>query len=227
MFITAKNRSYIKRKVVENPFCCVYPWAIQFVINTVQILPPGSSILEMGTFVGGTTRLFAEANSNITIHTIDIDGFGDTDLNPEFGSFNANPMVKTMQEKYGLSEISVEDLYEIRKMHIEDYPSIITHSGRSRDLDLKNIDLVFVDASHQQDEVISDLRYAWSILKDGGYIFGDDVQSSSIYNALRKFCQEVDTPYTIYSKCFKIIKESKGNITTRNLYENCFIDFNL
>jgi len=226
MNINDTNRETIKAKIIMSPHCCVFPWAIQFVIDTVKTLPPGSIILEMGTFVGGTTRLFAQANPNITIHTIDIDTFGDTIINPDFGHFAENPMIVTIQETYGLLGISVEDVLEIRKLHIEDYPNIISHLGNSTDLKLENIDLVFVDASHTYEDVLNDLRYAWGIVKDGGYIFGDDVHSAPLYNALWQFCQEVDTSYTVYSKCFKIEKKSNGNGELRKQIESLsFIDF--
>jgi predicted O-methyltransferase YrrM len=233
MYINENNRSSIKRKIIENPLCCVYPWAIQFVLDNIKILPPKSVILEIGTFVGGTTRLFAQANPDIKIHTIDIDGFGNTDLNPEFGPINTNQMVLFAKETFGLLDITAEDLYEIRKMHLEDLPYVISHSGNSRDLQLQELDLVFIDASHRYPEVIADLRYAWAATKEGGYIFGDDVQSPAVYNALCKFCQEVDVPYTIYSKCFKIRKKTRQcpdlqrqkNIISRKLYETCFVDF--
>jgi predicted O-methyltransferase YrrM len=229
------NRSSIKQKIVNNPQSCVFPWAIQFVIDTIKTLPTGSTILEIGTFVGGTTRLFAQANPNIKIHTIDIDEFGNTDLNPEFGDINTNPMVIGVRESLGLLELTKEDLYEIRKMHLEDFPSVIFHSGKSRDLQLKDLDLVFIDAAHKYPEVIADLRYAWNITKEGGYIFGDDIQSPAIYNALCKFCREVDIPYTIYSKCFKIRKKTrwqgiplpKVNMQTLVPNEDCFVEFGL
>ena len=226
MYITEANRAAIKAKVVETPHCCIFPWAVQFIIDTVKTLPHGSTILEMGTFVGGTTRLLAQANPNITIHTIDIDKFGDTNLNPDFGLLDDNPMLMLMQNTYGLSGLTVEDIYEIRKMHLEDYPSIISHSGNSRSLQLSQLDLVFIDASHQYEEVLADLRYAWEATKEDGYIFGDDVQYPPLYNALWQFCQEVDTSYTIYSKCFKIQKRTNGNSEVRKQVEpGCFVNF--
>lgn len=226
MYINETNREAIKAKIVDTPHCCVFPWAIDFVIDTVKTLPAGSTILEMGTFVGGTTRLFAKANPDITIHTIDIDNFGNTDINNDFGEFSTNPMITAMQKVYELPGITVEDVYEIRKMHIEDCPNIISHSGNSTDLQLENLDLVFVDASHTYEDVLNDLRYAWNRVKEGGYIFGDDVQYAPLYNALWQFCQEVDTSYTIYSKCFKIQKHSNGNSEARMQIEpNCFTNF--
>lgn len=226
MYINDTNRESIKAKIIEAPHCCVFPWAIQFVIDTVKSLSPGSTMLEMGTFVGGSTRLFALANPDITIHTIDIDNFDDTSINRDFGPFKTNPMITAMQDTYGLSGMTVEDVLEIRKLHIEDCPNIIPHSGKSTDLQLENIDLVFVDASHTYEDVLNDLRYAWSVVKDGGYILGDDVQYAPLYNALWQFCQEVDTSYTIYSKCFKIEKKSNGNGELRKQIEPlCFVDF--
>lgn len=35
-------------------------------------------------------------------------------------------------------------------------------------------DLIYIDGSHDYDDVASDIRYAWPLLKDGGILVGDD-----------------------------------------------------
>jgi predicted O-methyltransferase YrrM len=217
MHITTEKREQIKTKILRQPMCCVYPWAIEFVLEAVKELPAGSVMLEMGTFVGGSTHLFALANPNISIHTVDLN---------QFNEFHDDPMLADIRNRYGLDELTAMDLYEIQKMHIEDYPNIVSHTGHSRSLSISNLDLVFVDAAHEYEEVLEDLRYSWNSLKDDGYILGDDVYAPNVYNAVWQFCQEVDVEYTIYSKCFKIKKSTKGNAAIRKEIEaETFVDF--
>jgi hypothetical protein len=196
-------RDEVKQRVLANPIVCIPGHSFEWLLQHVRQLPPGAVLLELGTFVGGSAQGFAKANPNITIHTVDLNNFG-----PE------HPAVKDLlymllhiKERYNLPDLTLEDLNELQKMHIEDYPNIISHTGHSRSLDIDNVDAVFIDADHDGGEVFADLEYAWARLKDNGYILGDDVNASGIHNAFSKFCLMNYMELRIFSKCAMIQKK--------------------
>jgi hypothetical protein len=191
-------REDLKSQIMLNPFSCTYEWIVNWINLEITKLPPGSIILEMGTFVGGTTQLLAKFNKHVIIHTVDLNKFEEDSV-----------MLESIRDTYNLPLLSSLDLLEIQKMHIEDFSNIIAYTGDSKSLDLKNISLVFVDASHDEDDVIADLNYAWDRLLDDGCIFGDDIDSPMVYNAFAKFARTKDVELTLYSKCARIRKTDK------------------
>lgn len=191
-------REELKSRINANPFSCTYGWVVNWINLEISKLPPGSIILEMGTFVGGTTHLMAKANKDVIIHTIDLNNFKED-----------NHILKSMRASHNLPQLTPSDLLEIQKMHIEDFPNIIPYTGDSKSLDLKNLSLVFVDADHNESSVIADLEYAWDRLLDGGVIFGDDTNRPGVYNAFAKFAREKDVELTLYSKCARIRKTDR------------------
>jgi hypothetical protein len=130
-------------------------------------------------------------------------------------------MLESMRSSHNLPLLTSLDLLEIQKMHIEDFPNIIPHTGDSKSLDLKDLSVVFIDAGHSEDEVTADLNYAWDRLLDGGCIFGDDINSPMVYNAFTKFARTKDVELTLYSKCARIRKTDKISPDIR------FFDFEL
>lgn len=193
------------QKIYNDPFTCTYSWVINWINQEAKNIAPGGVIVELGTFVGGTTRLLAINNPNLTIHSVELNV-----ANPEnIGMLNG------ISSAYNI-KLELQDLVYIQQAHVADLPNVVLHTGDSKSLAISNVDLVFVDASHEEDKVLEDLHYAWNITKPNGYIFGDDVDSFNVYNALNRFAREKDIPYTIYSKVFKIQKVEGGSNLNRN-----------
>jgi predicted O-methyltransferase YrrM len=53
-------------------------------------------------------------------------------------------------------------------------------------------DLLYIDAAHDEDAVLDDLRRYWEILRPGGIMFGDDYSPTycGVPQALQRFCKE-------------------------------------
>lgn len=51
-------------------------------------------------------------------------------------------------------------------------------------------DLIYIDASHEYDDVYLDLIYYWDILAPGGIMIGDDFQFAGVRVAVQRFCFE-------------------------------------
>lgn len=197
-FTYSDRRIEIKKKFELNPFSCTYSWVINWINKEISNLPSGSNVLEIGTFVGGTTRLFALANPSVFIHSIDLNNFNDD-----------NHMLIDMRSEMNLPNLVATDLLEIQKMHTEDLSNVKLYTGYGRSLDLNNIALSFIDANHDTSEVLQDLEYVWERTIPNGYIYGDDANEPAVFNAFSMFAKEKDVELTIYSKCARIQKTEK------------------
>jgi hypothetical protein len=51
-------------------------------------------------------------------------------------------------------------------------------------------DLIYIDASHDEDDVLSDLRSYWDLVSDGGILFGDDYNWPGVRAAVNYFAFE-------------------------------------
>ena len=194
----------IKQILHAKPFSCTYSWVVSWITREVAKLPPGSIVLEMGTFVAGTTRLLALANPTAIVHSVDLNQFSDD-----------NHMLVELRHELNLPELKASDLFEIQRLHVEDCANVHLHTGDSKSLDLNGIALAFIDANYDTDELIKDLNYAWDRLLPGGYIFGDDVNEPNVFNAFQIFAREKDIELTLYSKCARIQKTEKVNPNLR------------
>lgn len=211
--ITEQNYAEIKQHVLScYPACCTHTWVMEHLCSYLKKLPPGSKMLEMGTCVGGSARIFALANPNVTVHTVDLNEFENPNILHE-------QLVLFIQNQYNLPELTRSDLRSILRMNIEDIPNIVSHTGHSRSVSLTDVDFVFIDADHSYGEVQQDLLYSWEIVKDGGYICGDDVNSNSVYNAVNEFCIERDLSYLVYGKSFVIHKMPGKYVEQRMRWE--------
>jgi hypothetical protein len=205
MFTYQHIRKELKSNFLENPFSCTYHWIINWINLEIAKLPQGSKILEIGTFVGGSTQLLAKHNPHVTVHTVDLNDFEEN-----------NHMLASLKISHNLPMLTHLDLLELQKMHVEDFSNIVLHTGDSKSLDLDNLSLVFIDGDHTEEGVTADLEFAWGRLIDGGYIFGDDANCFGIYNAFAKFARKHDIELTMYSKGIRIQKTKQMSPNQRS-----------
>lgn len=58
-------------------------------------------------------------------------------------------------------------------------------------------DLIYIDGSHQYEDVLDDLRHYWPLLRRGGTMFGDDYFTfMEVRHAVETFCQETGATHT-------------------------------
>jgi predicted O-methyltransferase YrrM len=135
------------------------------------------AVFEVGTYLGMTTRQLA-ANTEATIYTLDLPPKGHPDHvetaywgQPEQpgASFQGTPEADRIVQLYGDSQT-----YDFS-----------AHAG--------TMDFVFVDATHEYDEVKRDSRSALEVLAPGGLILWHDYQPhfSGLVRALEELNTEV------------------------------------
>ena len=57
-------------------------------------------------------------------------------------------------------------------------------------------EMIYIDASHEEEDVYQDLREYWDLLRDGGVIFGDDYTWDGVRLAVDRFAREEKLPLT-------------------------------
>jgi predicted O-methyltransferase YrrM len=134
------------------------PHGERTVIDAVIRWSEPELLFEFGTYTGSTTVVMATAAPpGAVVHTIDrpVEACG-PDLNAQIGSAirAAAPTVVPIVE---------------HRQFIQDFDFT---EWRSR------VDLVFVDASHDHDDVVRDSRIAVELVRPGGVVIWDDYQSA-------------------------------------------------
>lgn len=134
----------------------------------VQYLQP-TVIVEFGTFTGTTTGLMADtAPQGAIVHTFDLPGAPDEIIGSAF------------RDKVATSAKIVQHRADTRTF---DFDVLI---GR--------VDLVFVDASHHHDDVVTDSVRALELIGDSGVVLWDDYQAAQpgVVRAINEIGREVE-----------------------------------
>jgi predicted O-methyltransferase YrrM len=208
MFTYQHIREDIKKMFNKNPVSCMLPCTVDWMIHEIKKLPENATVVEFGTFLGGTIAKLAQANPTVKIHSIDLNNFESWR--------DDDHMVESIRSFHKLPELKMSDLSEIQKIQTEDYPNIRLYTGDSTDLDINNIAMALIDARHYEEDVLKELNYIWPRMLEGGCIFGDDANDPGVANAFLKFAKTKDIEVSFYSKCAKIVKQSPISDTIRS-----------
>jgi predicted O-methyltransferase YrrM len=176
------------------------PYGERSVLDAIVRLQQPRTVFEFGTFTGATTRLLAEAAPNATIHTID--------LPPE-----------------ALRSLGIEDVVsrEFAGTHFES--RIVQHRANTAAFDFDflagGVDIVFVDASHDYDEVVADSERAIEMLAPDGVVVWDDYhpRHPGVVRALNEVNQQIPlvsiarTRFAVYfsgDRLSRLLNQSPG-----------------
>ena len=180
-------------------------------LNDVQKKNP-KSFFEIGVFHGVTARNVCDLmykNHKFDFKYIGIDLFDqnvrDDEIAPNF-KFN-NPL-KTFYFKYikrqnPYSALAVQDLLKKYRQNVE----IVTGDTNEelKNLNLKNIEYIFIDGGHDFETVKNDLYFCRKFLKNGGIILCDDydlTQAPGVKKAIDEFVLNNECKFSIIEKRF-------------------------
>jgi len=171
------------------------------------------SFLEIGVFHGVTARNVCELmfkNHGDDFNYTGIDIFDDSNnyKNEVVPSKTFNNPIKTFYFKYikkqnPYSLIAVEDLLSKFKKNIkliEGDTNKIFHN-----IDLKNIDFIFIDGGHDYKTVKNDLEQSYKIINKTGTILCDDwnlSQALGVREAIKDFSKERNVNFEIVHERF-------------------------
>jgi len=209
MFTYQHILNQVKELIKCEPAAMIPPWVLEYMMKHIVDLPAGSIVVELGTFVGGTTVRIADANPNVIIHTYD---------NNQFDRYAENVMFLHMRDRYQLPLLQASDIIEIQRLHLEDYSNIFVHVDDTSNIAETDIAVALVDDNRNEAGLLDVLQRLWPKMAQGGVILADDIDSPQIYNAFAKFAKFQNIELTIYSKCGKLVK-------TPNLCDNRLFEF--
>lgn len=148
----------------------------------IKTLPKNIKVAEIGVFKGDFSKFLFECINPSELYLIDIfegyAGSGDKDGN--------NMQFTILEEEHKL----LTKYFEGNKnVHIiKGYSSVKLNSFENDFLDL-----VYIDASHEYQDVKSDLNISYNKVKNDGFICGHDYNESrfpGVYRAVNEFCGE-------------------------------------
>lgn len=157
-------------------------------------VPDKGTIIEIGCFLGKSTRYMAELIMNgkkeVTFYTIDT-FLGSREHKVEsadiqFEKFMANMRIAPSVDKC---------VFPIR-----------LRSDQAAGLFLaKSVDAVFIDGDHSHDGVISDLADWYPRLKMDGEFWGHDAQWGEVRLAVSSFCKIFGLDFEVENSCWHIL----------------------
>jgi tetratricopeptide (TPR) repeat protein len=165
-----------------------------FILPLMEITHP-QLIIEVGSWKGSSAVQMAAIMRNLGIDGAVI--CVDTWLGGLEHILNTDPIWGLSRYyRQGYPTIYYQFLANVMQRGLQDYivPFPNTSNIAARWLIKNNIgaDLIFIDGSHDEEDVKQDLANYWKVLKPGGVIFGDDYHSdwSGVVNAVDWFAQE-------------------------------------
>ena len=193
------NQDLFATIVNEKRLSVIPPCDRSYLLHEVEKLPVGATIVEIGTFVAGTTKCMAEVRPDCKIFSVDINTWNLDDA-----------LLSYCKEQWGLAEIDDEIIHLAQQINTEKFFNVTLVTSKSLDFEIDNIDLLYIDGDHSYDAVLSELRYYWDKMSCNGIIMGDDVNNNDTYDAVKVFAFEENLEIMIYNKSFKIFKQVKG-----------------
>lgn len=110
-----------------------------------------------------------------------------------YDSFDDKTRYRSLDPKNGYPQVYYQFLANIKRRNWHDivtpFPQSSTNALRFLGKKGVKFDLIYVDGSHEYDDVCSDLKYAWPLLREGGVIIGDDYCDhwSGVVDAVNEF----------------------------------------
>ena len=165
-------------------------------------------IIEVGTWKGQSAitmgNCVREKKLNSKIYCVD------TWLGAiEFWTDLSYTIERNLLQKNGYPQIYYQFISNVVHNNLQDViiPFPNTSLIAARFFEKKNIKskMIYIDGSHDEDDVYLDLKYYFKLLEDGGVIFGDDLSWYQVRNAVEKFTNETGLIYESHPDNFWLI----------------------
>lgn len=177
----------------------------------IEKLKP-TTIIEVGTWKGQSAITMGNAvrefGLNTTIHCVD------TWLGAiEFWTTGRNSSERNLSTLYGYPQVYYQFLSNVVHNNLQDVilPFPNTSENGYRYFKYNNItaQMIYIDASHEEDDVYKDLNNYYDLLEINGILFGDDYQKDwpGVINSVNKFSQERNMELEIIGNNFWILKK--------------------
>lgn len=168
-----------------------------------------SIIIEVGTWKGQSAINMAtyvkQLNLQTTLYCVD------TWLGAlEFWTNLSHTPERDLFLKNGYPQVYYQFLSNVIHSNVQDIivPFPTTSLIAARYFNYHNIkaQLIYIDASHDKEDVLLDLKNYYNILEPNGIIFGDDIHWTGVNEAVHEFTAEKGLKFEILENNFWIIK---------------------
>ena len=193
-----------KLKILEDPFENFIPvpntvlegWNgdSPFIPAMVNEVKP-NLVLEVGSWMGQSSINFAKSLKALGLDSSVV--CIDTWLGSTEHWIDLNLREK-MDLRNGRPSFYNKFLTNIRNYKVEDMVTPLSLPSLAAASVLKHYefkaDLIYIDGSHDTQDVYNDLKAYWDLLNPNGIMFGDDFTWSSVVDGVQAFCSETGTP---------------------------------
>jgi len=151
-------------------------------LDLITILPKNMKIVEIGVFKGDFSKLIFQNMKPSELILVDIFegymGSGDKDGD-------------------NMEYVSLEDEYNKIKNYFNKNNNVKIIKSKSNDfllsIENESLDMVYIDASHEYEDVVIDLEISYEKVRKGGFICGHDYVSprfEGVVRAVDEFCEK-------------------------------------
>lgn len=215
---------HIKKLIHGNPFSRfkeknleskIISWSKPFdeiVFKDIITRAKPNIIIELGSFLGYSTLKMLDECYSLKLSTtcICIDTWlGGSDHLINYNKGSDSIFYEFFDINNGISGVFNQFCINIVNRSYENNVIPLANTTDNAFIYLKQFnvksDVIYVDASHTEEQTYKDIKNYYSILNNNGIIFGHDINWPDVKNAVEKFCKENNLTYkTYYDKYWEI-----------------------
>lgn len=162
-------------------------------------------VVEVGTWKGGSAIHMAgyARRKQLKCRIICVDTWlGSLEHWKKKDSPDKHDWFRSLRLKNGYPQLYFQFLYNVIHHRLQDYiiPFPNTSLTGARFLRWKGIqaDLIYLDGSHEEEDVYQDLLHYFPVAREGGVIFGDDWNWKGVESAVTRFARERELEIRFY-----------------------------
>lgn len=171
-----------------------------------------TTIIEVGSWLGLSAitmgKSVKELGLNTTIHCVD------TWLGAiEFWTTGKNTYDRDLKTVNGYPQVYYQFLSNVVHNNLQDiilpFPNTSENGYRYFQYNNISAQMIYIDASHEEEDVYKDLNNYYELLENNGIIFGDDYQKDwqGVINSVDRFSKEKNIELEIIENNFWILKK--------------------
>jgi len=179
-------------------------------VNLIEELKP-KTIIEVGTWKGQSAinmgNTVKKLELNTTIYCVD------TWLGAiEFWTWLKHTKERNLEQRHGYPQIYYQFLSNVVHSGLQDVIIPFPNTSETGFRYFKGLgitaELIYIDASHEEEDVYNDVRKYYTLLTNNGIIFGDDYYSwEGVRNAVNRFVAENNFTLEILENNFWLIRK--------------------
>ena len=147
--------------------------------QVLPTLPPGAKVLEIGSWLGRSACYILEVNPNIELSCMDI---------WEDSNHPADLIKVEAEKKYRRFRSNLAKLGMLERINVirDNSRNVMNYFQEG------TLDAIYVDGSHEEEDVYHDVHNAYKLLKVGGHMLGDDWNWVSVSKGLMRAIWEIN-----------------------------------